>query len=135
MFAQRGDGIDPFRPGSRRVRDDIGRSVTEFATTRSIHLVDIANRGMLTGETTDTMKPALLQGVIDGPPREGALLAIAVDGRIAAFTPTYIADGRTNFYCMLPPRFLAAAPHDVQIYEVGPSDELVAMQLVPEPAG
>lgn len=135
MFAHRGDGIDPFRPGSRRVRDDIGRSVTDFARVRSIHLVDIANRGMLAGNTDGTLMPALLQGAVGGPPREGTLLAVAVDGRIAAFTPTYIADGQTHFYCMLPPRFLAAAPHDIRIYEVGPGNELIAMNLAPEPAG
>ena len=129
MFAPRGDGVDPFRPGSRRVREQIGRPVTDLSLEGSINLVSLANRGLLASDDGTGLTPALLQGAIDGPAREGALLAIAVDGRIAAFTPTYIEDGRTNFYCMLPPRFLDSAPHDVQIYEVGPSDDLIAMEL------
>ncbi len=116
MFARDGNGIDPYRVGSAEKRKLVGASVTDFETLGSAAEVDVANLAMIERGSDGPMLPNLLQGTIEGPPQEEALIAVAIDGRLAAFTPTYVEDGRTRFYCMLPPRLLGEAPNEVQVF-------------------
>ena len=118
MFARDGDSIDLLRPGSPSVREAIGRELTEFEIVSSATKAELSNEQMLReGRTANGMIPSLLHGTLSGPAQESRLLAVSLNGRIAAFTPTYIEEGRTNFYLMLPPRFLAT-DNEVEVFYV-----------------
>jgi Sulfatase len=72
--------------------------------------------------------PALLSGSVESA--EQALIAIAVNGRIAAVTRTYTAGSRQRFHALLSPRFFGPAPNALDFYLVTPE----ALALLPEVA-
>ena len=127
MFARDGASIDLLRPGSTATRALIGQPLSAFEIVPSATTVDLTNLTMLReGRRSGGMIPTLLHGTVDGPAQEGVLLAITLNDRIAAFTPTYIEGDRTHFYCMLPPRLLETN-NDVQVFFALDANQLAAL--------
>jgi hypothetical protein len=118
VFGQRRGSLDLFRIGPRWAQDLIGRDVESTRLGAPI-AVDLAYpRAFGRASSTSPMLPSLLQGSVPGSPQDNVLLGVAIDGRIAAITPTYVEGDVTRFYCMLPPRLLKDAPNRVEVFRL-----------------
>ena len=115
-------------PGGRE--DLIGRRMPELSVAPvSSSTVVVADLGLY--EKRDPRAdffPALLHGSVEGaPPR--AVIAVTVNGRIAAVTRTYRDRGVTRFSCMLAPRFFNSPPNLIDFFQVvgGHAETLVPL--------
>ncbi|HYI45460.1 MAG TPA: sulfatase-like hydrolase/transferase [Actinomycetota bacterium] len=118
-FGQRRGSLDLFRLGPRWAQDLVGRHVDDLARSMEAVPADISYPAAFDrASATSPIVPSLLQGSIPGTPEDNVLLAVTVDGRVAAVTPTYVEGDASRFYCMLPPRLLNEAPNRVEIFRL-----------------
>jgi hypothetical protein len=73
--------------------------------------------------------PARIVGELVGRPVEGLSLAIAVNGRIAATTQTYVRDGKAYFAALVPETSFREGRNDVDILSIGSADGLRLTRL------
>jgi hypothetical protein len=76
--------------------------------------------------------PVLVAGDVSGL-RPGAVVAVAVNGRVAATTRVFTDGGQRQYSAMLPPWRLRAGANDVGVLLVLPGDRLRA--IGPRPGG
>jgi len=67
---------------------------------------------------SDTLFPALMSGTVSGDMEGDVVLAIALNGRVAAVTRTWEAGDKVRFQAMIPIEMLAAGPNAVDILAV-----------------
>jgi hypothetical protein len=81
--------------------------------------------------------PAHVSGSIKWPDRGEADLAIALNGRFAAFTSTYADGSRWKFSAMLPESGFRSGENDIEVFaiEAGDTDGFVLVAGSPAPAG
>ena len=113
LFGSAGDSLFDFGPR----RDLNGRPVSELPRLpRSRLRASLVNLRPATG----TYVPAHLVGRLAGPRPGGRVVALAVDGVIAATAPTYRPLGklRFSFAAMLPPDVFRRGRNRVEVFEV-----------------
>lgn len=118
IFGRRRGSLDLFRLGPRWAQDLIGQSATQLAASEPLS-VDLANeRSLAAASATSKILPSFLTGSILGAVEEDSVLAITIDGRIAAVAPAHVENGVTRFYCMLPPRLMSEAPNKIEVFRL-----------------
>jgi hypothetical protein len=70
--------------------------------------------------------PAFIAGELEGP-EPGSLIAIAVDGRVAATARAFLDDGTLSYGAVIPPRLLRRGRNPIGIYLAGPGSALVPL--------
>ncbi len=103
--------------------------VVDSDTTASV--VDLAD--LEKASARDRLLPALVKGQLSGGGAAATeLLALAVDGRVAAVTRSYVGDdGERRFYAMVPPWVLRRPPHTVDVLRIEPDGALTRLSLTP----
>lgn len=73
--------------------------------------------------------PSLLSGEVqfEDEPEDQAILALAIDDRIAAVTQTYGEGSERSFYAMIRPDRFVAGSNEVQVFVVGPRNSLTEL--------
>ena len=126
IFKRDGSSIDLFGIGPQSTRDLIGRPVGELGDAPqgwgSVRMDRLEDYERL--DPRAAALPALLTGrLVPEPPARPAVLAIALNGRIAASTRTFDRDGtRGSFYAMLPPTALRPGRNRIEVFRVETAD-------------
>lgn len=113
--------------------DLIGRDVdplVDTASPRRTGGIDYSDRYLIYADplTAASVPWADSQGTFNGPP--GVDLAFAANGRIVCTTRTQRADdGRTLWWCLVPPPLMRLGPNEMSLYEIRGTPE--APSLVP----
>jgi len=134
------DSADVFALGS--TPGSVPADLRAFAIGPGAHLIgeqvsdlDVGDptTGVETGAGLDALRavdrrsgqlPVLVSGTVSGDPVEGAAIAIAVNGRIAAVSPIFPGeDGELAFVGLVPEAWLRDGANDARLF------------LVPDPAG
>lgn len=78
-------------------------------------------------ELDSAVIPARIGGELTGPVAGTEVLAVAVNGEIAALTRAYIFEGRAGFLAMAHPDFFVAGANEVELYEVASNGRLLTV--------
>jgi hypothetical protein len=119
-FASGGDRVDLHRTGPGRSDVLVGRPLEELAIASggdAIAYVKTPQRFRSVTPDADPF-PALLHGRVratEGGPVE---IAVAVNGRIAAVTRSFLDREVTRFYCVLPPSAFDEPPNRLELFVV-----------------
>lgn len=70
--------------------------------------------------------PAFIAGELEGP-EPGSLIAITVDGRVAATASAFLDDGTLSYGAVIPPSLLRPGRNSIGIYLVGPGSALIPL--------
>jgi hypothetical protein len=97
------DGGDPFRLAPPGDLDLLGADVATFDVGDAPGVEVTLDQRYPMPDPDAGLVPALISGVITGVPAEDRVVAIAVDGRVAAVTRTWVGRGAVEFQAMLPP--------------------------------
>ena len=116
MFDRVGASIDPFTIGSPTARSLVGTSVERSRIVETDVTFELTNAGLF---ASNDRIPSLMHGTLGPSIADGSMLAVALDGKIAAVTPAYKEGGVTQFYCMLPPQVLRDV-REIAVFEIGP---------------
>ena len=103
----------------------LGRLVSGLSThpSRSTS-VQLSNENLLrTVDTRSGLLPTWVQGKVSGP-LDSQDLAVAVNGRVAAVTQTFVVGGVTGFDAMVPEGSLHDGRNDVSVFAVQPDGSL-----------
>jgi hypothetical protein len=112
--------IHPFRLAPCGLEELIGQDVGAISAPDGAATAHLAKADALEeAGPRDQVFPALVEGEVVEEAGAGALVAIAVNGRIAAVTKTYRFDGARTFSAMIPPKAFGAPPNDVTAHVVG----------------
>jgi Sulfatase len=128
-------GLDLFGLAPGRREGLIGRSVEELSLlTQGSATVTVADApSIAAAHPSADLFPSLLMGTVEGLSGRRAIIAAAINGRIAALTRTSYVGGEARFSCLLSPAFFEAPPNRLELFEVLGSypETLVPLPLVP----
>ncbi|MGH2981363.1 MAG: hypothetical protein ACRDKV_04885, partial [Solirubrobacterales bacterium] len=74
----------------------------------------------------DLIVPAFAAATLEGV-RPGSLIAISVNGRVAATCRSFLFDGETWAGAILPPSTLRPGPNEIGVYSIGPGGSLTPL--------
>lgn len=117
-----------FAPGGRRdlfvfgpgaTEEMIGRDVQELGTVQATDAGFTLDRARFYEELdpSSAVVPSLIGGTLSRV-QPKTVLAIGVNGRVAAVTRSYEEDGHTKFYAMVPPTAFRAGANDIEVFVV-----------------
>ena len=96
----------------------LGSAVGEARVVDGSGHVELDGAGLLADvDLEGALRPAYLTGRVSGRPG-GELLAVAVQGTVAALTWSYEEEGRTAFAALVPERSFVAGANEVEIFVV-----------------
>jgi hypothetical protein len=108
-------------------RSLLGRAVRSLPRLRRTRLrANVVYRGRFRAVKPRSFVPALVFGRLRGERSRGRPVAIAVNGRVAATSPTFrgIGGGRVNYSAILPPSAFRPGRNRVRVYEIVPGRRL-----------
>lgn len=120
-FGRYEGSIDLFELGPGSSERLLGRRPTELQVVAGgVVTVHVANRQIYENATRDdAFFPGLLEGTLHGTDaKTRPVVAVAVNGRIAAVTRSSSDRGVVRFYCVLPPESFTGPPNDLEIFLV-----------------
>lgn len=135
-FASGRRGLDLFKlaPGNREHL--IGRSVEDLSklTAGPASVAVPKLPALVYANPAADLYPALVEGTLEGAPGGRDVLAVAVNGRVAAVTKTFLQAGEIRFSSMLSPKFFGAARNQLEFFEVLGARPGTLVPLPTEPA-
>jgi hypothetical protein len=122
FFDAAGETLDPFRLGPGDSEALLGRQVADLTVSTPDELVTARVPNLADYERAqpdEPVFPALLEGALEELDTRGRrVVAVAVNGRIAAVTRTYEEGGAIRFYSMLPPSSFGYGPDTIELFLV-----------------
>ena len=106
----------------------VGQPVTRFLAGRESPIrMSFGGRGRFDNvDTAATFLPLLIQGEVSGAAAP-VRIAVAVNGRIAAFVDSYESDERWVFSTLIPAELLVQGPNAIELYDVDESGDDVQL--------
>jgi hypothetical protein len=80
-------------------------------------------------DTTAEVIPARVGGSLYGDVDGTEILAVSLNGTIAAVTRSYLEEGRAAFLTMVPPLYLVDGRIEIEVYEVMPDGHLETVSM------
>jgi hypothetical protein len=96
----------------------LGRAVDRVVPTATVSAHLDAEAQFADVRPSSGFVPTRVVGTVDGAPRSGRALAIAVNGEIAATTETYVQGEATRFAAMVPESSFRRGRNDVEVFGI-----------------